>query len=101
LKNLCAKARHRVFISQIQSPAFCTHVVQEQPEEQNLSNSTFFADLNRSLWTLYPENPEYIIRAADAQIRAGNGQRCAQEIAVLRKQSDSGRPDFIANDPRL
>jgi serine/threonine protein kinase/tetratricopeptide (TPR) repeat protein len=59
------------------------------------------ADLYRSLWTLYPENPEYAIRAADAQIRAGNAKDALKTIAVLRQQSDSGSPDSIGNDPRL
>jgi len=58
-------------------------------------------DLYRSLWTLYPENFEYAIRTADAQIRAGKSSDALKTIALLRDQPDSGSPDSIANDPRL
>jgi serine/threonine protein kinase/tetratricopeptide (TPR) repeat protein len=53
-------------------------------------------DLYRSLWTLYPENPEYAIRAADVQIRAGKANDALKTIALLRKQ-----PDSISKDARL
>jgi serine/threonine protein kinase/tetratricopeptide (TPR) repeat protein len=53
-------------------------------------------DLYRSLWTLYPENPEYAIRSADVQIRAGKANDALKMIELLRKQ-----PDSIAQDPRL
>src|SRR5437660_3568581 len=53
-------------------------------------------DLYRSLWTLYPENPEYAIRSADVQIRAGKANDALKTIALLRKQ-----PDSISKDPRL
>ncbi len=48
------------------------------------------------LWTLYPENPEYAIRSADVQIRAGKANDALKTIALLRKQ-----PDSISKDPRL
>jgi eukaryotic-like serine/threonine-protein kinase len=54
------------------------------------------ADLYHSLWTLYPENSEYAIRAADVQIRAGKANEALKTIELLRKQ-----PDSISNDPRL
>jgi eukaryotic-like serine/threonine-protein kinase len=54
------------------------------------------ADLYHSLWTLYPENSEYAIRAAHVQIRAGNANEALKTIELLRKQ-----PDSISNDPRL
>jgi serine/threonine protein kinase/tetratricopeptide (TPR) repeat protein len=57
-------------------------------------------DLYRSLWTLYPENPEYAIRAADVQIRAGQPNEALKTIELLRKQSEAGGPD-TGKDPRL
>jgi TolB-like protein len=54
------------------------------------------ADLYHSLWTLYPENSEYAIRAANVQIRAGKANEALKTIELLRKQ-----PDSISNDPRL
>jgi eukaryotic-like serine/threonine-protein kinase len=54
------------------------------------------ADLYRSLWTLYPENPEYAIRSADVQIRAGKANDALKTIELLRKQ-----PDPVSKDPRL
>jgi eukaryotic-like serine/threonine-protein kinase len=59
------------------------------------------AELYRSLWTLYPENPEYAIRAADVQIRAGKANDALQTIELLRKQRDSGSSNPIRKDPRL
>ncbi|PYU03989.1 MAG: hypothetical protein DMG34_11670 [Acidobacteria bacterium] len=53
-------------------------------------------DLYRSLWTLYPENPEYAIRSADVQIRAGKANDALKTIELLRKQ-----PDPVSKDPRL
>jgi len=53
-------------------------------------------DLYRSLWTLYPENPEYALRAVDVQIRAGKATDALKTVAMLRKQ-----PDSIGQDPRL
>ena len=53
-------------------------------------------DLYRSLWTLYPENPEYAIRSTDVQIRAGKPNDALKTIEQLRKQ-----PDAISKDPRL
>lgn len=58
-------------------------------------------DLYRSLWILYPENFEYAIRAADAQIRAGKSADALKTIAQLREQPDSASPNSIAKDPRL
>ena len=54
------------------------------------------ADLYRSLWTLYPENPEYAIRTADVQIRAGKANDALKTIEELRKQ-----PESISQDPHL
>jgi tetratricopeptide (TPR) repeat protein/TolB-like protein len=54
------------------------------------------ADLYRSLWTLFPENPEYAIRAAEVQIRAGKAADALKTIELLRK-----RPEPISQDPRL
>ena len=53
-------------------------------------------DLYRALWTLYPENPEYAYRTADAQIRAGQGNEALKTIDLLRKQ-----PGPTSKDPSL
>jgi eukaryotic-like serine/threonine-protein kinase len=53
-------------------------------------------DLYRSLWTLYPENPEYALRATDVQIRAGKANDALKTVELLRKQ-----PESISKDPRL
>jgi|KBSMisStandDraft_5_1062788.scaffolds.fasta_scaffold02614_3 tetratricopeptide (TPR) repeat protein len=53
-------------------------------------------DLYRSLWTLYPENPEYAIHAADVQIRAGKATDALKTIELLRKQ-----PESISQNPHL
>ena len=53
-------------------------------------------DLYRSLWTFYPENPDYAIRAADGQIRAGKASDALKTIEQLRKQ-----PGVISQDPHL
>jgi eukaryotic-like serine/threonine-protein kinase len=52
--------------------------------------------LYRSLWTLFPENPEYGFRAADVQIRAGKGTEAYATIDELRKQLQPA-----GADPRL
>jgi len=52
-------------------------------------------DLWRSLWTLYPENPEYAIRATEVQIRAGKATEALQTIDELRKQPESIRQDAV------
>jgi tetratricopeptide (TPR) repeat protein len=53
-------------------------------------------NLYRSLYTLYPENPEYAYRATDVQIRAGKADDAIKTIDALRKE-----PQPIAGDPRL
>jgi serine/threonine protein kinase/tetratricopeptide (TPR) repeat protein/TolB-like protein len=53
-------------------------------------------DLFHSLWTLYPENPEYAFDTADVQIRAGKATDALATIAELRKQR---RPK--ESDPRF
>lgn len=50
----------------------------------------------QSLWTFYPENPEYALRAAEVLIRAGRGNDALKTIDMLRKQ-----PGPISKDPRL
>lgn len=50
----------------------------------------------QSLWTFYPENPEYALRAADVSIRAGRGNDALKTIDMLRKL-----PGPISKDPRL
>jgi eukaryotic-like serine/threonine-protein kinase len=52
-------------------------------------------DLYRSLWTLYPENPEYGVRAADVQIRAGRANEALKTVEELRKQPESIRQDAL------
>ena len=52
-------------------------------------------DLYRSLWTLYPENPEYAIRTADVQIRAGKANDALKTIEELHKQPESIRQDAV------
>lgn len=53
-------------------------------------------NLYRSLYTLYPENPEYAYRTTDAQIRGGKPNDALKTIADLRKQ-----PESITMDARL
>ena len=53
-------------------------------------------NLYRSLYTLYPENPEYAYRATDVQIRAGKANDALQLIDQLGK-----RPGPMNDDPRL
>ena len=53
-------------------------------------------DLYRSLWTLYPENPEYAFRTSYVQIRAGKAAEAMGTIAELRKQMGAKN-----TDPRL
>jgi serine/threonine protein kinase/tetratricopeptide (TPR) repeat protein/TolB-like protein len=53
-------------------------------------------DLYRSLWTLYPENPEYAFRTSYVQIRAGKAAEAMGTIAELRKQMGPKN-----TDPRL
>jgi eukaryotic-like serine/threonine-protein kinase len=50
-------------------------------------------DLYRSLWTVYPENFDYAIFAADMQIRAGRANDALKTIEELRKQPESIRQD--------
>jgi serine/threonine protein kinase/tetratricopeptide (TPR) repeat protein/TolB-like protein len=50
----------------------------------------------QSLWTFYPENPEYALRATDILIRAGRGNDALKTIQMLRKL-----PGPISKDPRL
>jgi len=50
----------------------------------------------QGLWTVYPENPEYALRAADVLIRAGRGNDALKAIQTLRGQTGP-----IATDPRL
>lgn len=53
-------------------------------------------NLYRSLYTLYPENPEYAYRTTDAQIRGGKPDDALKTIVDLRKQ-----PESITMDARL
>ena len=53
-------------------------------------------DIYKSLWTIYPETPEYALSAADVQIRAGKGTEALKTIQQLRAQGGA-----IARDPRL
>jgi tetratricopeptide (TPR) repeat protein/class 3 adenylate cyclase/TolB-like protein len=53
-------------------------------------------EIYKSLWTFYPENPEYALRAAEALIRAGRGNDALKTINMLRKL-----PGPISKDPRL
>ncbi len=50
----------------------------------------------QSLWTFYPENPEYALRAAEVLIRAGRGNDALKTIEMLRRQAGP-----ISKDPRL
>ena len=49
-----------------------------------------------ALWSLYPENPDYALQAADVQIRAGKAQEALQTLAELRKQ-----PGDLKENPLL
>lgn len=53
-------------------------------------------EIYRALWTFYPENPEYALRAADVLIRAERGNDALKTIETLRQQ-----PGPISKDPRL
>jgi len=53
-------------------------------------------EIYKSLWTFYPENPEYALRAAEVLIRAGRGNDALKTIEMLRKQAGP-----ISKDPRL
>jgi tetratricopeptide (TPR) repeat protein len=53
-------------------------------------------NLYRSLYTLYPENPEYAYRTTDAQVRGGKPDEALKTIAELRKQ-----PESVTMDARL
>jgi tetratricopeptide (TPR) repeat protein/class 3 adenylate cyclase/TolB-like protein len=53
-------------------------------------------DLYRSLWTVYPESPEYAYHAADVQIRAGKAKDALLTVAELRKQ-----PGELAGNPLI
>ncbi len=50
----------------------------------------------RSLWLVYPDNLEYGIRLAQAQVAAGGSEASLETIAELR-----GLPAPLCNDPRI
>src|SRR5258708_2168399 len=50
-------------------------------------------DIYHSLWTVFPDDPEYGLRLAGAQISAGRGQDAQVTIDALRKMADTMRDD--------
>ncbi|MGA8152579.1 MAG: protein kinase [Terriglobales bacterium] len=53
-------------------------------------------ELYRSLWTVFPDDSEYGLRFADAQVSAGNGKDALVTVAELRKL-----PAPLRDDPRI
>jgi eukaryotic-like serine/threonine-protein kinase len=53
-------------------------------------------DTYRSLWTVFPDDPEYGLRLADAQVSAGQGQDALLTINELRKLAAP-----MSDDPRI
>jgi Tfp pilus assembly protein PilF/TolB-like protein len=53
-------------------------------------------DLYKSLWTFFPDDLEYGLRLADAQVFAGSGQDALTTISNLRKL-----PPPLRDDPRI
>lgn len=53
-------------------------------------------DLYKSLWTFYPDDLEYGLRLADAQVSAGQGQNAMTTVNGLRQL-----PGPLRNDPRI
>jgi Tfp pilus assembly protein PilF/TolB-like protein len=53
-------------------------------------------DVYRSLWTVFPDDPEYGLRLAGAQVSAGQGQDAMSTISALRKIAAP-----MSDDPRI
>jgi TolB-like protein/Tfp pilus assembly protein PilF len=53
-------------------------------------------DVYHSLWTVFPDDPEYGLRLADAQVSAGHGQDALLTISALRKIAAP-----MSDDPRI
>jgi tetratricopeptide (TPR) repeat protein len=53
-------------------------------------------DLYKSLWTFYPDDLEYGLRLADAQVSAGRAQSAMNTVKGLRQL-----PGPLRNDPRI
>jgi TolB-like protein/Tfp pilus assembly protein PilF len=53
-------------------------------------------DVYHSLWTVFPDDPEYGLRLAAAQVSAGQGQEALLTISALRKIAAP-----MSNDPRI
>src|SRR5205807_7637023 len=53
-------------------------------------------DVYHSLWTVFPDDPEYGLRLASAQVSAGQGQNALLTISALRKIAPP-----MSDDPRI
>ena len=53
-------------------------------------------EIYESLWTFYPEKPEYALSAVDVLTRAGRGTDALKTVQTLRDQGGT-----VAKDPRL
>ncbi len=53
-------------------------------------------DVYHSLWTVFPDDPEYGLRLAGAQVSAGRGQDALLTISALRKIAAP-----VSDDPRI
>ena len=53
-------------------------------------------DSYRSLWLVYPDNLEYGLRLAEAQLAAGKVEEAQETVAELKRL-----PDPLGNDPRI
>ncbi len=65
-------------------------------------------DIYHSLVTVFPDNPEYALRLADAQVSAGQGESALTTVNNLRRISASNTPNSVSqgsaepgSDPRI
>jgi tetratricopeptide (TPR) repeat protein/class 3 adenylate cyclase len=71
-------------------------IVVEARYRESVSEWDKAVDLYRTLWNFSQDDPEYALRAADVQVRAGKATDALATLAELRKKA----PDS-ADDPRV
>jgi len=71
-------------------------ILVEARYRQSISEWEKAVDLYRTLWNFSQDDPEYALRAADVQVRAGKASDALATLAELRKKA----PDS-AGDPRI
>ncbi len=71
-------------------------ILVEARYRESISEWEKAVDLYRTLWNFSQDDPEYALRAADVQVRAGKASDALATIAELRKKA----PDS-ADDPRI